>query len=199
MYALLTTVLQTTTTKYPNLKESKAMRDTFPEKLRILLLNGIPLLSSLALIFLSFMPVSSTYFDCFRPVIGLICVYYWTLKRGDLFGYASAFIIGFVIDIYSSSPLGINILLLMLTVTVTHWLAHYFQNSSFGVGWFIFGLVGFAVVLLKWILLMIYAGRILPFQEAFFGCLSTILFYPLIALINIKIQNRFLPQEYVDE
>ena len=175
------------------------MRYTLSEKLRILLLNGMPLLSSLALIFISFMPINSVQFDYFRPAVGLICVYYWTLRRQDLFGYASAFIIGFITDVYCSSPLGINILLLMLAVSLTQWLAHYFQSSTFGVGWFIFCLVSLSVLLLKWLLLMIYAGRILPLQEAFFGCLSTIMFYPLITWINTKIQNRFLPREYIDE
>lgn len=175
------------------------MRDSFSEKLRLCLLQGIPLLSSLLLMFISFIPLNSVQFGHLRPIIGLICVYYWTLKRSDLFGFFSAFMIGFLTDIYSSSPLGINILLFMLVTAGTHWLAHYFQNSSFGVGWFIFGLVGLGAVLLKWVLLMIYAGRFLPLWEAFFGYLSTVMFYPLIALINIKIQNRFLPREYMDE
>lgn len=175
------------------------MRDSFSEKLRLFLLRGIPLLSSLLLIFISFVPINSVQFGYFRPVIGLICVYYWTLKRGDLFSFASAFVIGFLTDVYSSSPLGINILLLLLVVAAAHWLAHYFQSSSFGVGWFIFGLVGLCAFILKWVMLMIYAGRILPLWEAFFGYLSTVMFYPLIALINIKIQNRFLPREYIDE
>lgn len=175
------------------------MRDSFSEKLRLYLLRGIPLLSTLLLIFVSFVPINSGQFGYLRPVIGLICVYYWTLKRGDLFSFCSAFIIGFLTDIYSSSPLGINILLLMLVVAATHWLAHYFQNSSFGAGWFIFTLVGFCAFILKWFMLMIYAGRILPLWEAFFGYLSTVMFYPLVAIINIKIQNKFLPREYFDE
>lgn len=175
------------------------MRDSFSEKLRMFLLRGIPLLSSLLLIFISFMPLNFIQLGYLRPVIGLICVYYWTLKRGDIFSFCSAFIIGFLTDIYSSSPLGINILLLMLVVAATHWLAHYFQNSSFGACWFIFGLVGFCAFILKWLMLIIYAGGFLPLWDAFFGYLSTVMFYPLIALINTKIQNKFLPREYVDE
>lgn len=175
------------------------MRDSFSEKLRLFLLNGIPLFSSLLLMFLFFMPLSSVQLNYFRPLIGLICIYYWTLKHHDLFGYCSAFIIGFLTDVYSSSPLGVNILLMMSVVAVTVWLAHYFQNSPFGAVWFIFALICLSCTLLKWLFLMIYAGRFLPLEEAFLSCLSTIMFYPLIAFVNARIQNRFLPQEYVDE
>ncbi len=175
------------------------MHDGWGEKLRLFTLNGVPLLSTLILMFISFVPINSMQFNYFRPAIGLICVYYWILKRGNVFGYASAFIVGFLTDAYSSSPLGINILLMLLTASVTYWLAHYFRNSSFGAIWFIFGLVALGEVLLKWLLLMIYAGRFLPLWEGFFGYVSTVMFYPLIVLINLKIQNKFLPQEYIDE
>ena len=175
------------------------MRDGLGEKLRLFLLNGLPLLSTLALMFISFVPINSMQFDYFRPAVGLICVYYWILKRGNLFGYASAFIVGFLTDVYSSSPMGINILLMLLIAAVTYWLTHYFRNSSFGAIWFIFSLVALGEILFKWLLLMIYSGRFLPLYEGFFGFISTVMFYPLIALINLKIQNRFLPREYIDE
>ena len=90
-------------------------------------------------------------------------------------------------------------MLMLLTASVTYWLAHYFRNSSFGAIWFIFGLVALGEVLVKWLLLMIYVGRFLPLWEGFFGYVSTVMFYPLIGLINLKIQNKFLPQEYIDE
>lgn len=175
------------------------MRDTISEKLQIMLLNGIPLLSSLLLIFLSFMPLNSLQLSYFRPVIGFICIYYWTLKRGDLFGYTSAFIIGFITDIYSSSPLGVNIMLMMSEVAMTAWISRYFQSSVFSTTWLIFSFICLGFTLLKWILLMIYSGRVLHLSEIIFSCFSTIMFYPLIAFINSKIQDNFLPQEYIDE
>ncbi|MBR1600287.1 MAG: rod shape-determining protein MreD, partial [Alphaproteobacteria bacterium] len=157
------------------------------------------LLSTLILMFISFVPINSMQFSYFRPSVGLICVFCWILKRGDYFGYVSAFIVGFLTDVYSSSPLGTNILLMLLTASATYWLAHYFRNSSFGAIWFIFSFVALGEFLFKWILLMIYSGSIIPLWEGFLGYVSTIMFYPLIALINLKIQNRFLPREYIDE
>lgn len=175
------------------------MRDNFWEKTNFFLLRRIPLLATLMMMFVSFIPVNSIQFNYLRPSIGLICVYYWVLKRGNLFGYASAFIIGFIADIYSSYPLGVNVLLMLSVVALTGWLSHYFQGNSFGVSWFIFSLVGIYAVIFKWLLLMMYSGRVLPIREALFGCLSTIFFYPLIVLINIKIQKKVWPRELVNE
>lgn len=175
------------------------MRDSFWEKSRFFLLCRVPLFSALMLLFISFMPLNSVQFNYFRPSVGLICVYYWVLKRNNLFGYTSAFIIGFLTDVYSSSPLGVNVLLMLSLVSLTGWLGHYFQSASFGASWFIFGLVGFGAVILKWLILMLYSGRYLPLGEAFFGYLSTVMIYPLIVIINIKIQDAFLPQELINE
>ena len=89
------------------------MRDSWQEKIRIFLLHRIPLVTTLILMFIFFTPVNSEQLNYFRPTIGLICVYYWTLKRSYMFGYISAFCVGFLIDVYSSSPLGLNILFMM--------------------------------------------------------------------------------------
>ncbi|MBQ9271081.1 MAG: rod shape-determining protein MreD [Alphaproteobacteria bacterium] len=174
------------------------MQSTWREKWRMFWLHGIPLWTTLALMFLLSMPINSAQWGYFKPNVGLICVYYWTLKRQQIFGFFCAFIIGLLMDVYSSSPLGINILLLMLTVSVTLWLAHYFQNASFGAGWFIFCLVGFGATFFKWVMLMLYFGRIINPEEVALNYLSTALFYPLIAAINVYVQ-KFLPQEGLNE
>ena len=107
------------------------MRNGWQEKWRLFWLHSIPLWTTLVLMFLFLVPVSSSEWNHFRPNIGLICVYYWTLKRGQIFGFFSAFVVGLLTDAYSSSPLGVNILLMLLTMAVTLWLAHYFQNAFF--------------------------------------------------------------------
>lgn len=174
------------------------MRDSWQEKWRKFWLHGIPLWTTLVLMFLFLIPIDAVKINYFRPAVGLICVYYWTLKRGYLFGYISACIVGFFMDSYSSSPLGINMLLMMLTVCATQWLAHYFQNASFSVGWFIFSLVCLGAVIVKWMALALYFGRLISFNEIIFNYLSTVMFYPLIAAINVKVQ-KFLPQERINE
>jgi len=175
------------------------MRDSLKLQLHLFLLHRIPLLTTLFFMFVFFMPVYSLQINYLRPIIAIICVYYWTLRRGYLFGFISAFIVGFVTDIYSSSPLGINIFMLMLLSGVTQWLSHYFQSASFGAGWFIFSIVCMGFMLIKWAILSIYTMHIIAVGEIGFGYLATVMFYPLIAWLNVKVQTTFLPQEHINE
>lgn len=159
----------------------------------------IPLLTTLLLILLFLMPISSVQLNYFRPSIGIICVYYWRLNRPLFFGWFSAFCVGFFMDIYSSVPLGTNCLLMLGLVWLTDRPAHYLQTSSFGVRWCIFGLVGLFIVFMKWLLLMLYFWRFVPPMEIMLGYFSTVMFYPLIARLNVAIAQKFLPPENIDE
>ena len=174
------------------------MKDNWREKWRLFWLHGIPLWSTLLLMFVCLIPSDSVGINYFCPTVGLICVYYWTLKRDYIFGYISAFVIGLFMDVLSSSPLGVNILLMMLTVFAVQWLAHYFQNVSFGASWLLFTVVGLGVFTLKWMLLSVYYKMLISPNEIVFNYLSTMMFYPLIAAVNAWVQ-KFLPQERIDE
>lgn len=174
------------------------MRYSWQEKAQNFLLNRLPLLLTLILMLLSFMPINSLELSQFRPMISVICVFYWVLRKKQVFGYISAFIVGFLADFHSSSPLGINILLLMLLVVLTEWLAHYFRNATFGGAWLIFSLVALSFIFVKWLILMLYVGRYISCKELFFSYLSTIMFYPLISYLNAWVQKRFLPEK-IDE
>lgn len=174
------------------------MRDSWREKWNLFWLHGIPLWTTLLLMFFCLIPSDSVKVNYFRPEVGFICVFYWTLKKEYIFSYISAFTVGFFMDAFSSSPLGVNILLMMLTVFVTQWLIHYFQGTSFGAGWFMFGLVGLGIFILKWLLLSIYYHMLISTDEIIFNYLATLLFYPLIAAINMRVQ-KFMPQERIDE
>ena len=174
------------------------MRDSWREKWNLFWLHGIPLWTTLLLMFLCLIPSDSVKVNYFRPAVGLICVFYWTLKKEYIFSYISAFTVGFFMDAFSSSPLGVNILLMMLTVFVTQWLIHYFQSTSFNAGWFMFGLVGLGAFTLKWLMLSIYYRMLISPNEIIFNYLATLLFYPLIAAINMRVQ-KFMPQERIDE
>ena len=175
------------------------MRDSLKLQIHLFLLHRIPLLTTILLMFVFFMPIYSLQINYLRPMIAIICVYYWTLRRGYLFGFISAFIVGFITDIYSSSPLGTNIFLLTLLSGVTQWLAHYFQSASFGAAWFIFSIVCLGFMFIKWTILSVDAMQIISLGEICFGYLATVLFYPLIAWLNVKVQTTFLPQEHINE
>ncbi len=180
------------------LPRAAQMKDSWHEKWRLFWLHGIPLWTTLLLMFLCLIPSDLVGISRFCPTVGLICVYYWSLKRSHIFGYISAFTVGFFMDVLSSSPLGVNILLVMLMVFAIQWPARYFQSASFSVIWFIFAVIGLGVFVLKWLLLSIYYNLLISPNEIMFNYLATVMFYPLIVAINIGMQ-RFLPQERINE
>ena len=175
------------------------MRDNLKESLFLFFIHRIPLVMTILLMLFFYMPIKSMELYYLRPAIGIICVYYWTLKRGYLFSYISAFWIGLIMDIYSSTPLGMNILMMMLLVWVTGWLTKYFKGSSFSATWMVFASVSLLITFVKWLVFSIYFKQFAPIAEILLNLLSTIMFYPLIAYINILIQNSLLPQERINE
>ena len=168
------------------------------EKIGLFLRHRIPLAATLILMFLFFVPINSLQLSYFRPSIGIICVYYWTVKRGYMFGYFSAFIVGFLMDVYSSSPLGLNIFAMMLLMFMTDWTVRYFQ-SSFSLSWFLFGILTLGITLFKWLILMVYSEKILVLWEVLVNYCSTLMFYPFVCVINLWVQKRFLPPERMNE
>lgn len=175
------------------------MHDNIRDKINLFLRHRIPLMTTLILMFLFYVPINSLEFNYFRPAVGVICVYYWTLKREYMFSYISAFVVGFLMDAYSSTPLGINILMMMLLVFVTELSARYLKSSSFAGSWLLFGFVGLLLTFVKWLSVSIYLGRFVPLTEITVNFLSTIMFYPLVAYINIWVQANLLPQERINE
>ncbi len=175
------------------------MRDNFQDKLRLFLRHRIPLVTTLMMMFVFFVPLNVLDVNYFRPSVGMICVYYWTLKRGYMFSYISAFVVGFLMDAYSAVPLGVNILMMMLLVFATDMLARYFRAASFVGSWLVFALTSLSITLVKWLLVSIYFARFIPMSEIMISLITTIMFYPLIAYVNIWIQNNWLTQERINE
>lgn len=175
------------------------MRNSLKDKFRLFLYHRIPLLETVLLMFLFYMPINFFDLHNVRPVVGVICIYYWTLKRRYMFGYASAFCIGFLMDIYSSTPLGINVLTMMLLVLITDVVSRYFKAASFSVNWLVFSLVCLATCFIKWIIFYLYFTKFLPIKEVLLNLFSTIMFYPIVVFINVWVQNNILPKERINE
>ena len=72
------------------------MRNSLKDKFRLFLYHRIPLLVTVLMMFFFYMPINFFDLHNIRPVVGFICVYYWTIKRRSMFGYVSAFFVGFL-------------------------------------------------------------------------------------------------------
>ena len=120
-------------------------------------------------------------------------------RQGRIGSYLLAFLVGLVMDVYSSSPMGINIFALLLFTLLIRHLRRYLLSISFQSNWLLFAFLGLIFMLLKWSLLMLYYGRFLSLSEALLSFLATVMFYPLIVYVNVWIQNKFIITGDLDE
>ncbi len=175
------------------------MNDSFGEILHNFFRDRIPLVVSSILIILFCMPLNFFELSGLRPQVGLICVYYWIEKRPNIFNSGSAFLLGLLMDICSTTPLGINCVMLTLFSLALGQIYRYIRPASFTVDWLFFALAIVLYMFLKWLIFGAYFGELLDITTVLPNVFSTLMFYPLIAYVNNFIMLRFLTQEKINE
>lgn len=171
------------------------MEENFSEILANQLKKMVPLLSSALLLLCTYLPFSLPALPLLRPDIGLMCVFFWSLYRQDLFGYCSVFILGFLAGSMGCSPLGLNIFAYLFIYVLCKIFGDLINMKSFLVNWIGFALVTGVAIFLKWILASIYYHQFLASKGIFAVYVMTLLLYPLLARFNMFLQNRFLAEE----
>lgn len=171
------------------------MSEEFEENIASLFQKILPLLSSLILLFISYVPLEFSLFNNIRPVVGMICVYYWMLHRPDLFNLWSVYTLGLIDDVISSSPFGSNIFALLLLYILINNTSKFFNAKPFVVTWYGFCLLSLVTLMARWLLVSVYYSQFLPLSMMLFAYLVTIAAYPLISLILAFIQNNLIQDE----
>ncbi len=170
----------------------RPMNDDFRETLTLYMQRLLPLLSSLILLLLAYMPFFPM---AFHPEVSLICVYYWMLHRPDVFNLFSVFVIGLAADLISSSPWGGNVFELLVLYVLVGYLLKYVNGKPFEIMWAGFVLSCLVVQLAKWFVLSFYYSQFLPLGMMIFSFLVTAAVYPLVSLINVFVQNKLMTDE----
>lgn len=157
----------------------------------------LPLLSSLFLLLISYIPLDFSLFNNIRPAVVLICVYFWMLHRPDLFNLFSVFILGMFDDIISSAPMGSSIFVVLLMYWLINNLQRYFNSKPFAITWYGFAILSLITMLSRWLVVSIYYSRFLPLDVLFFSYLATVAVYPVISLIFAFVQNSLIQDDEV--
>jgi len=173
------------------------MKETASEMIIAYLKALLPFLSSLLLVLITFIPMHLPIPAFFKPDLAMICVYFWALYRNDLFGIFSCLILGVVVDYFTNAPLGINVLVLVLTDIISAKKASFINTKPFVVTWLVFALFMFGAMALKWSLFSLYDRLFLPLEGVFITYLVSVFIYPLIAKLNITLQNKYLNDDEV--
>lgn len=171
------------------------MNDEWSENLTLYFQRLLPLLFSLLLLFVSYIPLDLPISNNIRPVVGMICTYFWLLHRPDVFNLLSVYLLGLTEDVISSAPFGSNIFaLLVLYVLVTN-LSRFFNAKPFVIIWYGFALLSLVTFLSRWLLVSVYYSHFLPLATVMFSYLVTAAAYPILSLINVFVQNRLMTDE----
>lgn len=171
------------------------MQDEVAENLKNYLQRMTPLLFSVFLIMLSYVPLDFPLANNIRPAVGMVCVYYWIIHRPDLFNLVSVYLLGLFEDVLSEVPLGTNIFTLLVLYLLLLNLARFFNGKPFVVTWYGFAILSFVAFFAKWLMLSIYYGQFLPVALAFFSYLFSVAAYPVLSLMNAFVQNYLIQDE----
>lgn len=171
------------------------MEESFSEIIENFFKKLLPLLSAIILMLLAYIPVHLPLSPFLRPDIGVICVFFWSLYRQDLFNVFSAFFLGVIADSMSAVPLGLNIFIYLFIFVVCSIFGRYINMKPFIINWIGFASISAMAIGLKWLLASVYYSQFLPVTETIAGYAATVFLYPLFARLNMYIQNRFLLDE----
>ncbi len=171
------------------------MSEEWSENLAAYFQRLLPLLSSLLLVFMAYVPFEFSRFNNIRPAVGMICVYFWLIHRSDIFNLLSVYLVGLTDDVISSIPFGSNIFTLLVLYLLVSNLSRFFNGKPFVVTWYGFALLSFICFFVKWLIVSVYYSQFLPLGVAAFSYLATIAAYPVLSLVLAFVQNKLMQED----
>ena len=126
------------------------------------------------------------------PTLALMAVYYWGLHRADLLPAPAIFVVGFLQDILSGGPLGMNTVIFLAVYGICVSQRRFFYGKSFLVVWWGFMVVAAGALILEWVFTSVLVETVISPRPAYFKYLITIALYPVIAWLFARVQ-RTLP------
>ena len=149
----------------------------------------LPLLSGLVLVLVTATPLYLGHVGDVAPRLGVTAVIFWTAYRPDLFGYASAFLLGLVADLMTGLPLGLTALVLVMVRYGVVTRRRYFLRKAFHIVWAEYALVVMAAVVVHWLLAALYLWSYPGLLVYVFQVLLTVALFPAVYWILTRFQD----------
>lgn len=168
------------------------MSDNLDEEINSLFQRRLPLLSSIFLVLLSYLPLNFLFIDSIHPAIGVICGYFWLIHRPDLFNLWSICCLGLIDDVISAAPMGSSMFAMLVLYVLTNVASKFLTAKPFVVLWYGFVVLCLGTMLLRWLIVSVYYSQFLPLGMLFFSYLITVFCYPLVSLLLAFVQNALM-------
>ena len=155
----------------------------------------IPILSIMCVEILAYIPRINEFWNFLRLSPFYIGRYFWLRIRPDIFNIFSAFILGIIADILSSSILGINILSFLILYLISSYILSYFNIKKFTYSWLLFLLALLITIIFKSTLLSLTYKTLIPIHLAIYEFLLTFALYPIIGRFYHYIEYNYIHLE----
>ena len=143
---------------------------------------SLPVTLALLLTLVCTLPLGPPGLGQIMPVLPMICVFYWTVYRGDLMPLVATFVIGIVHDSLSGAPLGGSAIVLLTLQGLAARQRRFFHGKTIAVVWAGFVALVAVVQSFGWLIASFYHLQALPLMPAIFQAFLTMAMYPVIAL-----------------
>ena len=130
-----------------------------------------------------------------QPAWALASVYFWSLYRPASMPGGGVFAVGLLLDLLAQGPLGIGVLILLLTQAATLRWRRVLTRQGFAMVWLAFFAVAAAAAALEWVLVSVMTWRILPLAPALFEWGMSVGVYPLLAVLLIRAHRTLAAPE----
>jgi len=131
------------------------------------------------------------YFEILSFNIQLIIIYYWTLKRSDIFGSGHVFFAGIINDVVMGIPLGLSSLSYLFVALISNYIKNITVNTSITTDWFTFLVAILLSNLLFFILVINFSNLPIQFVEISYNTFFTVIFFPFFWFL-FKFYESFL-------
>ena len=152
----------------------------------------MPVFVSFLLALIMLLPLGSGLADFVTPHLVMISCFYWLSWRPLLMPYGACMLLGIFLDLWLGVPLGVNIIMLLLTrLFVLNQLKHY-KGKNRGVYWVVFSVMAFGFFAVSWLLMSAVQGVFLPVDTVLLQWLVTSFFYAPVAFILGRLRRWVL-------
>lgn len=151
-----------------------------------------PLLVALLLMMVFMVPFHLSHSGTISPSIALMAVFYWAVYRPDLVGPVAIALLGFVHDVLSGAPLGLNVLLYLIVYGSVAVQRQLFLAHGFLILWWGYALTTLLTGCVVWALYSALHVSLIPFGAVLYQVIAGIALFPLVSWLFGRVQQAFL-------
>lgn len=158
-----------------------------------IVMTVLPFVMGIVCVLLSFVPVGRIVGVSGMPAFALMAIYYWAIVRPEMFPVYAVFLVGLLSDLLSDGPIGLWAFVYVLTYIVVLTQRFLAVNAPFSVFWLGFLMTAGLAGAVGWVAASLIHGTALPLKPVVSQMFTTVVAFPIFAIIFGRIERRVLP------